>query len=360
MRILVLALFCLFLTNELPSQNLIPNGSFELVKKPIDENITGSRKGFDSKVHAWYSPTNVSPDIYLPHPNNANFSDHFRKPNPKKGKHYIGLIIDNPYDRCKTYREYVQVKLKDTLEIGSTYRLEFWINPDRNDIYNLGVFFDKKKLVNDKCSMLLNTPQLSFEDSLVSGKWENIIFEITPSQPYTHITVGNFEQSDDLKRRYCYFDDFRLWKKGTAIEGPTDSINIENKIPETNIVSSSINSPSLETIFNANNVQFEHSKSNLTSASLLELDHLISYLKAHPSLKILIEGHTDNSGTDLVNQQLSTERVKSVMAYMREHGVTPDRMKYISHGASQPIASNDTEEGRRLNRRVTFLMMNEK
>jgi len=314
MRILVLALFCLFLTNELPSQNLIPNGSFELVKKPIDENITGSRKGFDSKVHAWYSPTNVSPDIYLPHPNNANFSDHFRKPNPKKGKHYIGLIIDNPYDRCKTYREYVQVKLKDTLEIGSTYRLEFWINPDRNDIYNLGVFFDKKKLVNDKCSMLLNTPQLSFEDSLVSGKWENIIFEITPSQPYTHITVGNFEQSDDLKRRYCYFD----------------------------------------------NVQFEHSKSNLTSASLLELDHLISYLKAHPSLKILIEGHTDNSGTDLVNQQLSTERVKSVMAYMREHGVTPDRMKYISHGASQPIASNDTEEGRRLNRRVTFLMMNEK
>ena len=73
----------------------------------------------------------------------------------------------------------------------------------------------------------------------------------------------------------------------------------------------------------------------------------------------MIEGHTDNSGNSLTNQQLSMDRVKSVIDYLTNKGIAPDRMKYIGYGARQPIASNDTVEGRRLNRRVTFLMMND-
>lgn len=356
MRTFVLALICFLLSNNLSSQNLIPNGSFELVKKPIDEKITGSRAGFDNKLYSWYCPTNVSPDIYLPHPNNDNFPDHFRLPNAKEGEHFIGLVMEYPYNVCKTYREYVQVQLKDTLEIGTTYIAEFWVSPRRNDVYTLGVFFSQDKLVNDKCSMLLKKPQLSYKDSLKRWEWKKLSFEITPSEPYTHITVGNFAESYDMKDRYCFFDDFRLRKKGTSIAIKRE-INVEkSKKPITDPLPTKTKTPVLETVFNASNIQFEHGKYDLLSSSFLELDQLIFYLEEHPTLKLMLEGHTDNSGNAKANQELSTNRVKSVLAYMTKKGITPDRIRYKSHGATQPIASNDTEEGRELNRRVTFLI----
>ncbi len=354
---LFIALFCLLISNDLTSQNLIPNGSFELVKKEIDDHINGTRKGFDSKVHAWYSPTNVSPDIYLPHPNNASFPEQFRLPNAKDGKHYIGLIVDDMYGVCKNYREYVQVKLKDTLEIGTPYVLEFWLSSASTHEFSVGVFLSKDRLVNDKCSMLLNTAQLSFKDSLVRHEWTKLSFEITPSQAYTHITIGNLAQSEKPRRKYCYFDDFQLREKESIIaEVLNDSIIIKENSSTSDLAIPAIPSPAIETVFNANNIQFMHGEFELTATSLLELDQLISYLKIHHSTKIMIEGHTDNSGNDLVNQKLSTNRVKSVLAYITKEGIRPDRIRYKSHGATQPIASNDTEEGRRLNRRVTFLV----
>ncbi len=355
MRMIALALLCLISIN-LPSQNLIPNGSFELVKKPIDEKITGSRASFDNKIFSWYCPTNVSPDIYLPHPNNDNFPDHFKLPNAKEGEHFIGLVMEYPYNVCKTYREYVQVPLKDTLEIGTTYLAEFWVSPRRTDLYTLGVFFGQDKLVNDKCSMLIKNPQLSYKDSLKRWEWKKLSFQITPSEPYTHITIGNFEESYDMKDRYCFFDDFRLWKKGTPIANKKEETVVKHKKPIREPLSSIAKPPALETVFNANNIQFERGKYDLTSPSLLELDQLIIHLQKHPSLKLMIEGHTDNSGTATANQALSTNRVKAVLSYMTKKGIRPDRIRYKSHGATLPIASNDTEEGRRLNRRVTFLI----
>ena len=356
MRILLLILFCFLLSTNLISQNLIPNGSFELVKKPIDEKITGSRAGFDNKIYSWYCPTNVSPDIYLPHPNNDNFPDHFKLPTAVDGQHFIGLVIDYPYHICKVYREYVQVNLKDTLEIGTTYLVEFWVSPKRNDIYSFGVFLGKNKLLNEECSILDKNPQLSYKDSLKRWEWKKLSFEITPSEPYTHLTVGNFEMSHKKKDKYCYFDNFRLWKKGTSIANKRKETVVKNKKPGTNPLLSITNALTIETVFNADNIQFEHGKYDLTSASFLELDQLILYLKEHSSLKLMIEGHTDNSGNNIANQELSTNRVKSVLAYMTKKGITPDRIRYKSHGATQPIATNDTEEGRRLNRRVTFFI----
>ena len=356
MRILLLVLFYFLLSANLTSQNLIPNGSFELVKKSIDAKITGSRASFDNKIFSWYCPTNVSPDIYLPHPNNDNLPDHFKLPDAKEGEHFIGLVMEYPYNVCKTYREYVQVKLKDTLDIGTTYIAEFWVSPKRDDVYTLGVFFGKNKLVNDKCSMLIKEPQLSYKDSLKRWEWKKLTFEITPSEPYTHITVGNFEKSYDMKDRYCFFDDFRLRKKGTPISIEQEDQEVKKKELVTEPLPSTTKTSSVETVFNADNIQFEHGKYDLTAPSFLELDQLIIYLQNHPSLRLMIEGHTDNSGTAKFNQDLSANRVKSVLAYMIEKGIRPDRIRYKSHGATQPIASNDAEEGRRLNRRVTFLI----
>ena len=73
--------------------------------------------------------------------------------------------------------------------------------------------------------------------------------------------------------------------------------------------------------------------------------------------KIRIEGHTDNQGLAADNQTLSVRRARSVLRWLREHGVDEARMESVGHGQSRPIASNDTREGRAANRRVDIVII---
>ena len=75
-------------------------------------------------------------------------------------------------------------------------------------------------------------------------------------------------------------------------------------------------------------------------------------LQAYPDVKVEIEGHTDNIGSDAYNQSLSERRARVVKAFLADHGVDAARMTPVGYGESQPIESNDTEEGREANRRV--------
>jgi len=87
-------------------------------------------------------------------------------------------------------------------------------------------------------------------------------------------------------------------------------------------------------------------------ASYAYLNEIAAYLQDNPSKKMIITGHTDTSGTDRINEVLAVERARSVAAYVTSKGITPSRLTVVGKGASSPIASNDTEEGRAQNRRV--------
>lgn len=79
-------------------------------------------------------------------------------------------------------------------------------------------------------------------------------------------------------------------------------------------------------------------------------------LKAHPDLKLLIEGHTDNTGSAEINQSLSEKRAEAVKAYLvSTFGIDASRLEAKGFGASKPVASNDTPEGRQQNRRVELV-----
>ena len=75
-------------------------------------------------------------------------------------------------------------------------------------------------------------------------------------------------------------------------------------------------------------------------------------LKNNPSLKIRIEGNTDNIGTAKYNMGLSNRRAKSVLEYLVKAGINKNRLSTVGYGFSRPIATNITPEGRALNRRV--------
>jgi len=80
-------------------------------------------------------------------------------------------------------------------------------------------------------------------------------------------------------------------------------------------------------------------------------------LKKNPSIKLQIQGNTDSKGSNAYNLILSKKRAVAVKNYLVEKQVTPDRLLIKAFGESRPVADNSTEKGRRLNRRVDFVIL---
>jgi len=103
-----------------------------------------------------------------------------------------------------------------------------------------------------------------------------------------------------------------------------------------------------------NNIFFAFNKATLTEESQAELDRVFKLLEETPKLKIEMSGHTDNIGSASYNHKLSEARAKAVVDYLVKKGIAADRLTYKGYGMTQPVASNDTEDGRRQNRRTEF------
>jgi len=106
-----------------------------------------------------------------------------------------------------------------------------------------------------------------------------------------------------------------------------------------------------------NNIFFEFAKAILLPESKVELDRLVGILTRYPKMEIEVAGHTDNVGDDASNLKLSQDRAAAVMKYLLDHGVASARLRSQGYGESAPVAANDTDEHRQLNRRVEFVII---
>lgn len=106
-----------------------------------------------------------------------------------------------------------------------------------------------------------------------------------------------------------------------------------------------------------NNIFFETGKATLTPQSRLELEKAMELLRVNPSMVIEVGGHTDNVGDDNLNMKLSHDRARSVREYLVNGGVLPERVQAKGYGELNPVATNDTEEGRKANRRTEFIIL---
>ena len=105
------------------------------------------------------------------------------------------------------------------------------------------------------------------------------------------------------------------------------------------------------------NIFFDFNKYTLRPESTTELERLVALLKKYPKLKIEISGHTDNVGSETYNKTLSENRAKVVVDYLIANGIEKARLVFVGYGFSQPIASNEIDEGRQLNRRTEFKVL---
>jgi flagellar motor protein MotB len=102
------------------------------------------------------------------------------------------------------------------------------------------------------------------------------------------------------------------------------------------------------------NIFFETNKFDLLTESKAELQQLIRFLESNPNLSIEISGHTDSVGDDKSNLTLSENRAKTVFNYLIRNKISSQRLSYKGYGETQPIADNNSDEGRRNNRRTEF------
>ncbi|HNH60648.1 MAG TPA: OmpA family protein, partial [Cyclobacteriaceae bacterium] len=103
------------------------------------------------------------------------------------------------------------------------------------------------------------------------------------------------------------------------------------------------------------NVYFSHD--GVQPLSLEGIQGLLRMMKSSPTMRVEIGGHTDNSGSDEYNMELSRRRANEVRALLVKGGADPNRITAVGYGKTKPISPNDSRQGRSLNRRTEFIIL---
>ena len=107
--------------------------------------------------------------------------------------------------------------------------------------------------------------------------------------------------------------------------------------------------------FVTNNILFETGKATLKPESMAEIQKVADYMKKNPSARFEVQGHTDNQGSDAINDPLSQQRAEAVVKALEGLGCDPFNMRAVGKGSHEPVADNGSEAGRAKNRRVEFI-----
>ncbi len=117
-----------------------------------------------------------------------------------------------------------------------------------------------------------------------------------------------------------------------------------------------VNSDSRGTVISVSDILFKTDSATLTPDLSASLTRFAKILLSSANYRVMIEGHTDNRGPEAYNQKLSEQRAQSVLRFLREQGVAPDRLSAAGYGMSRPIDNNETADGRKKNRRVDLVV----
>ena len=276
----------------------------------------------------------------------------FGKQKPHSGNAYAGICT-----RTK-FLEYLETTLTDTLTKGQEYLVEFYISRAERSlgfVKEIGVLFTDKIRWGVTARGISDEPQINFVDPKgFKNKKEWIkcsaVYKAEGNETVLILGHFNYDPSDNKRRMLChyYIDDVSV----TPIENKNDSIEIQKA--EDPISKTFLPKPG-ETI-TLENIFFATNKSELLPQSFSELDKLVQYLNETPNTSITISGHTDKTGNENQNKILSEARAKAVADYLILNGIDKTRISYIGFGSLKPIATNDTEEGKKQNRRVEFII----
>lgn len=169
---------------------------------------------------------------------------------------------------------------------------------------------------------------------------------------YTTDATGNYLMTIPIGKEYAFSvkqKGYLFYSDNFSLSDTSSSIDHTKNIPLQPI--------QVNATIHLKNIFFETNQFELLPESFVELDILYQLLLDNQSLKVEISGHTDNVGSTTSNQVLSEKRALSVLNYLIEKGISKDQIISKGYGETMPIASNETEEGRAMNRRTTVKIL---
>lgn len=207
-----------------------------------------------------------------------------------------------------------------------------------------------KDLAPNKTHAVLNISYTNFDDVPQKNKTLTFVGEKNPKTKITVRTNGYGEVSFLIPRE----DSYRILCE--SLTGPFECGETPYVSPRASF--GSVNVAFDDTRAELSGISFKAGSAELVPSSLSTLDRTIEGLKRNAKAKVEIEGHTSSEGGEEFNRKLSEDRANSVRNYMVRKGISGDRVTAVGYGYSRPKASNDTEEGRRQNRRIEIRVTN--
>ncbi|NIK74497.1 outer membrane protein OmpA-like peptidoglycan-associated protein [Thermonema lapsum] len=391
------------------AQNLVPNPGFEQYDR------CPTKYGEIARAVPWFG-VRGTPDFLAACTSNSAIKtpgNYFGSMVAHSGGNYAGLASYHP----TVPNEMIAVKLSRPLRKGKRYRAGYWLSLAYSysgyASNNMGLRFSNAPYADT----LATEAHLRMENILdYTGGWTLFEGVFRADQDYQYLLIGNFytKERSKLKERpfaaassaYYYIDDvfveelpdsneivvsievpatieaelhlkaegeqeqqgtftgdtlLHLPKRRYRVEihTPGNYPVIEDIVPDSTALTIKAQPQPLkkgETIV-LRHIYFDFDKATLKKASYEELDLLADIMRRNPSMRILISGHTDNVGRSDYNQRLSLARAEAVRSYLLSKGIAPRRIEVKGWGMERPIAPNDTEEGRALNRRVEFTIL---
>jgi len=373
---LILILFSLSANST--AQNLVPNGDFEsLINLPIRPNPKNSfqyeplsgYKPYMYNIHSWFAATKSTPDLRITDLNDYRLCEkRFDDCNRSKSGIICGGIISYQNNvSFSTYREYLEVKLTQKLEVGKTINIELWVRKEREAklvTNNIGCYFSKKKVFAEIEDQIKIQPQFNHSEIINQGetKWIKLATQLVVDQNYEYLTIGNFFNNENTIVEeyenyfgnayippYAYYliDDVKVWYEGTEPFEVKIAMPVKKQVSEVKKVYTE------EYIVENVMVLFDFNQSTLKGGRSLVLDDLLEKLRNSPSkYGIQVIGHTDDVGSSSYNLDLSNNRAKTVVDYFIASGIQTQDISFRGEGESQPLEDNNTEASRERNRRV--------
>lgn len=335
--------------------NLVLNGSFETPKDSTKAN--GLFESAD-KALGWTIPNQSQPRVYstgtkgfIYDPNGTEWSFKARS-----GKHVAGLNI------YKTKRDYIQGTLTTPLVVGKKYYFAFWVHYHCSGANNIGIAFLPSKISLDSSARIPLEPA-TYQKNVVpysneaKSVWTLVRDSFIAQMPFQTFVIGNFFSDEETKLEktgfnhfFAYIDDVAVWE---ARVQPTKD-NTTDKEKENWKRNLTVVIP-INVAITLNDVFFPYNSAILEPRSSVTLDSLVEKLNLVKTMRIHIMGHTSSEGSDELNLKLSEKRAEAVMDYLIKHGIANTRLSAEGLGKTMPIATNETEEGRKQNRRVVFV-----
>ena len=337
-------------------KNLVPNSGFEAHKSNRNNSI--------SNAAPWKGIATV--DYYMKPP----VQDSGKCKGAHSGDAYVGLRFQ------LKYKEFLYVKLLEKLKPQTNYHFQAWFRLLPNSPYalqHMGVVFSKNPISLNQKVDETNSLYSYNPDGLINNfEWIKLEGSYTAIGGERYITIGNFVQKTrgDMHKSkyhkpfknfhdaYYLFDDILLTEEvdSSKISAPMSSAQTPGPILKTDSLKSNPTALSIGQTIQLKSIYFETGQVELIDDNYPELDRLVELLEKNPKLEIQINGHTDATGNEATNLKLSEARAKAVFDYLLEKGIS-NEIDFKGYGSQSPIADNKTEEGRRKNRRVEFVVV---